>query len=210
MSFPSLKVLKTHCFQFLPRAPGGPWGPWGPGAPWLPLFPASPLVPRGSLRSHFSWMSLSTWEALVSRLSYVATGSIWWKWVSVLCQKKNQKKKQTKKHALADIWLLFLLKLIVTNSSFWESKCRAIFLLFVVYSEFLLNHSLLEWHWLTQSDEMMTMSMLGYIKSLFLRQVSNTTFFCLFPLAVFIVKILSVLTCTFLYVLILNSQYSAV
>ena len=58
MSFPSLKVLKTHCFQFLPRAPGGPWGPWGPlgpGAPWLPLFPASPLVPRGPCRPVDPW-----------------------------------------------------------------------------------------------------------------------------------------------------------
>ena len=44
------------------------------------------------------------------------------------------------------------------------------------------------------------------IESLFLRQVSNATVSCLFPLAVFLVKILSVLTCTFLYVLILNSQ----
>ena len=44
------------------------------------------------------------------------------------------------------------------------------------------------------------------IKSLFLRQVGNTTVSCLFPLAVFIVKILSVLTRAFLYVLILNSQ----
>ena len=31
---------------------------------------------------------------------------------------KEKKKKTKKKHALADIWLLFLLKLIVTNSSF--------------------------------------------------------------------------------------------
>ena len=33
-------------------------------------------------------------------------------------KKKQKTNKQTKKHALADIWLFFLLKLIVTNSSF--------------------------------------------------------------------------------------------
>ena len=37
---------------------------------------------------------------------------------------------------------------------------------------------------------------------LFLRSVGNKTVSCLFPLAVFIVKTLSILTCTFLYVLI--------
>ena len=114
---------------------------------------------RDAHGSRGSWAPGNTWYTWGAKRSTITTRSIWWKWLSALCQKKKTKKK----HAPADIGLLFLLKLIVKNSSFWESKYRAIFLLFVVYSEFLLYHSLLEWHWLTQSDEMMTMSMLGYI-----------------------------------------------
>ena len=98
-------------------------------------------------------MSLSTWEALVSRLSYVAsvplwsrrtswtgwsrdahgsrrswapgntwytwsakrstitTRSIWWRWLSALCQKKKKKKKNEKKTCAGRYMATFLVKI---------------------------------------------------------------------------------------------------